>query len=1374
MGKTKFSNKEFSSLVTRRDYSKITKDFEAPNLLDIQKKSFSRFMETNLENTISSFFPINSIGKRYTLSFHGIEFDKPKRTTTQCREEGKTFGKSLYVKLELTDNESGEVKKIKKNKNSKNTGIFFCDIPVMTDKGTFVVNGIEKIVISQIVRSPGPYMFSKAQIKLSNSRKRTQEGYICEILPSKGTLFLIFISKNKKHVQAMFRNSSGDSTSILPVTSFFKALGMNEEEILNIFDKNPYITESLNKEDYNRSQILKDPQIVNLLKTVTKDSVAEDRARTIDFKLKKMIYDFKKYIDTDDKLIVSKDANDKKEMYKLLDQIICEKASKDLVELLSISTRQQDSKLRVQKNSDICFQSMVYKHFFDNKFYDLSSAGRYKLIRKLRLSERLYQRILAEDLKDKNGKIVLKKGTVIHKEELDKIKNWTKDLVIDIRNKVPVNNGLNSKDFDYGSTYEKIHVYIDNENQTESIPIIGVDNNLTCNSLRISDLVSIVSYVIDLTHNVGVYDDIDHLGNKRIKLIHELLIQKCQLGLVRLEKFINEKLANADGANNSEEEKARVITVKTVINAKPFQIAIKDFFNSHQLTQFIDQQNPLSELTNKRRISAMGPGGISREDPNLDIRDVHYSQYGKICPIETPEGMNIGLIMSLANYAKIDENGFLITPYWKVSNGVITEQIEWLTALKEDEYVIAASSTNIIGNKFTEDKVLSRFRSSLEFIDAKKVDYVDISPKQVVSVAASCIPFLENNDANRALMGANMQRQATPLVKPHAPIVGTGNEFKIAHDSGMAIVYEEKEPGTISYVDGNEIHVENKNGIHKYHLNKFIKSNQNTCNNQNPIVNIGEKIKKNQMIADGPAISNGELALGQNVLVGFTTWSGYNYEDAIIISSRLVSEDLYTSIHITEYSVECLRTKNGDEEITRDIPNVSESSKKFLDFDGLIMVGAEVKEGDILVGKISPKGQVDLSSEEKLLQAIFGQKTKNAKETSLKVSHGGEGTVAMVRRFKVEEGFELGDDVIEQVKIYIVQKRKIQIGDKMAGRHGNKGIISKIVPMEDMPHMEDGTPLDIMLNPLGVPSRMNIGQILEMHTGLAMRHLSLHKILEYVFEEKTTKDFQKLFGVSEYNAKTLKSNIKAILKEKKITKLEAAKSQFTELDYSIALMNSGISPDDILYKVSTPVFEGIDRKNLEDLMKEAGICPITSKDGYGKDGKFKLIDGRNGEYFDGNISIGVIYMLKLDHMVDDKIHARSVGSYSKITQQPLGGKSQNGGQRFGEMEVWALEAYGAAHNLREILTIKSDDVKGRNNTYNAIIKGKEMPPYGLPESFKLLTKQLQGLGMKVDITKDDDTYQDINQYISDINQDDEEEKNSSIDISDEFIRSGEI
>ncbi len=1373
MARAKFSNKEFSSLVTRRDYSKITKDFDAPNLLDIQKKSFAKFLETDLENTISSFFPITSIGKRYTLSFNGIEFDEPKRSYTQCRDEGKTFGKSLYVNLELTDNDSGEVKKIKKNKNSKHSGIFFCDIPIMTDKGTFIVNGIEKIVISQIVRSPGPYMFSKAQIKLSNSRKRTQEGYICEVLPSKGTLFLIFIGKNKKYVQVMFRNSSGESTSILPVTSFFKALGMTVDEILEIFDNNSHIVESLNKEDYSREKIMDDSQIATLFKSVNKSNIVDDRARTIDFKLKKLIYEYKVFKEANPDLEKTKNAKTITEKNVLLDRIICEKASKDLVELLSISTRQQDSKLRVEKDDDICFQAMVYKYFFDNKFYDLSSAGRYKMTRKLRISERLYHRVLSENILDDSGKIIIKKGTIIQKEELDIIKNLSKAAAKKIQNNVEIKNKLTSKGIFYGSKYEKVMVYVNNENQEETIPIIGVDNDLKSNSLTISDLISIVSYVIYLSTNVGIYDDIDHLGNKRIKLIHELLRQKSQLGLVRLEKFINEKLANADGANNSEEEKTKVITVKSVINAKPFQIAIKDFFNSHQLTQFIDQQNPLSELTNKRRISAMGPGGISREDPNLDIRDVHYSQYGKICPIETPEGMNIGLIMSLANFSKIDENGFLITPYWKVKNGVITDKVEWLTALREDEYVIATSNTNVVNNKFADQKVLSRFRSSLEFVDAQKVDYVDISPKQVVSVASSCIPFLENNDANRALMGANMQRQATPLVKPHAPIVGTGNEFKIAHDSGMAIVYDSDKPGKVKYMDGKEIHIENKDGVVKYELNKFVKSNQNTCNNQTPIIDIEEKISPNQMIADGPAISNGELALGQNVLVGFTTWSGYNYEDAIIISSRLVTEDLYTSIHITEYTIECLRTKNGDEEITRDIPNVSESSKKFLDNDGLIMIGAEVKEGDILVGKISPKGQVDFSSEEKLLQAIFGQKTKNAKETSLKVPHGGEGTISMVRRFKVEDGFELGDDVIEQIKVYIVQKRKIQIGDKMAGRHGNKGIISKIVPMEDMPHLEDGTPLDIMLNPLGVPSRMNIGQILEMHSGFSMRNLSLHKLLEYVIEDKNPIEFKKLFGINEINAKNLKSNIKLILKDKKINKIEVAKNQFTELDFSIALMKTGISRDDILYKVATPVFEGVDRQDLEELMKEAGVCPITSKDGEGKDGKFKLIDGRTGEYFDGNISIGIMYMLKLDHMVDDKLHARSVGSYSKITQQPLGGKSQNGGQRFGEMEVWALEAYGAAYNLREILTIKSDDVKGRNATYNAIIKGKEMPPYGLPESFKLLTKQLQGLGLKVHITKDDETSQDINEYISD-NSLEIDEDNGKIDISDDFIKNGEI
>lgn len=910
--------------------------------------------------------------------------------------------------------------------------------------------------------------------------------------------------------------------------------------------------------------------------------------------------------------------------------------------------------------------------------------------------------------------------------------------------------------------YEKINIYQSNDSQEVIIPVVGTDTNFDTTTLSISDILAITSYVINLNYDVGFYDDIDHLGNKRLKLIDELLKSRAQAGLSRIEKFINDKLAIADGANKNQEIKVdengaaepvkKTITVKSIINTKPFQISFKEFFNSHQLTQFLDQQNPLAELTNKRRISAMGPGGISREDPNLDIRDVHYSHYGKICPIETPEGMNIGLIMSLATFASTDENGFLITPYRVVKNGVITDEIKWLTALSEDEYIIACSNLNIEKNKFKEKKVLCRYRSSWEFFDVKDIDFIDVSPKQVVSIAASSIPFLENDDANRALMGANMQRQATPLIQPISPIVGTGNEYKIAHDSGMAMVYEENEEGVVSYVDGSRIEVKHGKHTKEYELLKFNKSNQNTCNNQTPIVVQGQKLKKGDTLADGPAMFNGELALGQNALVAFTTWSGYNYEDAIILSKRLFVDDTFTSIHIVEYSIDCLRTKNGDEEITRDIPNVSENTKKYLDDEGIIMVGAEVKEGDVLVGKISPKGQVELTSEEKLLYAIFGDKSKNYKETSLKVPHGGEGTVAFVKRFKVEDDYELNADVIEQIKVYVVQKRKIQIGDKMAGRHGNKGIISKIVPVEDMPHLEDGTPVDIMLNPLGVPSRMNIGQILELHLGYAMKKLTLVKILELVFNKVDKKEFVNWFGIKEELAKVLMKNVQAILNEKRIKDLETAKKEFTDFDFTLALSRSGIARDKINYKVSTPVFEGVNKSDLKEVMAEAGIDPIKNNVGEGKSGKFKLIDGRTGEYFDGEISLGIMYMLKLDHMVDDKIHSRAVGPYSKITQQPLGGKSQNGGQRFGEMEVWALEAYGAAHNLRELLTIKSDDVKGRNNTYNAIIKGKPIPESGLPESFKLLTKQLQGLGLQVNITKDSSSkaFKDINEHISEI------------------------
>ncbi|WP_412032413.1 DNA-directed RNA polymerase subunit beta [Malacoplasma muris] len=1376
MSKKLNQDKIFSNAVLRRDYSKIESfSFKEPNLLNLQKNSFKKFMETELEETIKSLFPIKSIGGRYSLNFVDLKLEQPKRTEAQARNEGKTYDRPLYVNLSIIDNVSGEVKKSGKTKSGGNNhdGIFFANIPIMTEKGTFIVNGIEKFVISQIVRSPGPYVLNKSQIKLSNSRKRIQEGYVCEVLPSKGTLFFIYIAEGKDFIQIMFRDATGESTCLVPITTFFKALGLTEKEIKSIFNDNEYILKSFENEKYNKKEIFSLPEFDQLKKLYSNDDHSLKTTYGIDSKIKEL---FKEYKDLENSLEQETSKSKKEEIEQKMDSIInsliTEKAAKDLVSNLSISTKSIDSKARVTDRSQHCYQAVIYNHFFNHKNYDLSKAGRYKMIRKMRVSERLYQRIIAQDLYNTKGKLVIKKDTLITKQELDIIKELYKTNSLSSIYEANINTQVKGQE--HFGKYEKINIYVNNEEQTTIVPIIGAfdykdaksyskmksdekenykDKVLPNSILTLSDILSITSYVINLKYDIGFYDDIDHLGNKRLKLIHELLKARSQAGLARIEKFINDKLAIADGANKSQEENEnevkKTITVKSIINTKPFQMSFKEFFNSHQLTQFLDQQNPLAELTNKRRISAMGPGGISREDPNLDIRDVHYSHYGKICPIETPEGMNIGLIMSLASYADVDENGFLITPYHVVENGKVIDKIEWLTALKEDEYIIACSSPDIKDNKFLNDKVLCRYRSSWEFFDAKRVDYLDISPKQVVSIAASSIPFLENDDANRALMGANMQRQATPLIRPHAPIVGTGNEYRIAHDSGMAYVYDQKEDATVKYVDGNKIKLETKSGsIIDYDFLKFNKSNQNTCNNQIPIVSIDEKIKYGQTLADGPAMQNGELALGQNALVAFTTWSGYNYEDAIILSSRLFKEDVFTSIHIVEYTVECLRAKNGDEEITRDVPNVSETAKRYLDDEGIIMVGAEVKEGDVLVGKISPKGQVDLSSEEKLLQAIFGDKSKNHKETSLKVPHGGEGTVAFVKRFKAQDDYELDADVIEQIKVYVVQKRKIQIGDKMAGRHGNKGIISKIVPIEDMPHLEDGTPIDIMLNPVGVPSRMNIGQILELHLGYAMRKLTLSKILELVFAKAKLEEYKQWFGISVEVAETLNKHFNLLLKEKKITSLEQAKKEFTELDYTIVLTRAGISHDDITYKVATPVFEGVNKKDLQVIMKEAGIDPVSSPEGMGRNGKFKLIDGRTGEYFDGDISIGVMYILKLDHMVDDKIHSRAVGPYSKITQQPLGGKSQNGGQRFGEMEVWALEAYGAAHNLRELLTIKSDDVKGRNNTYNAIIKGKPIPESGLPESFKLLTKQLQGLGLQVNITKDGKELKDINEYIT--------------------------
>ena len=1364
MAKASYQMREVSNKVVRRDYSKIDiGDFVPPNLLNVQIDSYQKFLDEELEKAIKCISPIHSSKDKYTIQINGISWGEPKRTEEEALNDGKTYDKPLYVDIVLKDNETGEIIKVKKAKKNTNDGIYFSNIPLMTKKGTFIINGIEKVVIAQIVRSPGVYALPKSQIKLNSSRKKVVEDNVCEVLPSKGTLIISNINKSKEVLNFIMRDVSGESVATINVVEFLKAFGLSATEIDHIFANETIIKKSKLVDMYTPENILASKDVEKDIEAIEEAMEEHDnneaealeailkKGHKLQKKFKEALFQYlmiKAKLEKDPNS--SKAAEMKHNMEVLMNTIITEKAARDIVKKMSISEKVFDNNNIKIDDEHITYQTLLWLHFCHQRYYDLTNAGRYKINRKLRISERLYQRILAQDVKDTSGKVVFAKGTLINKEQFDKFKELSKQNKLAITQKINLANYPSEVLFSdkFTLNYELVKVYRNNDdlNDEEVENIIGVCTDDKFNQLSLPDIISIISYTCNLACDIGEFDDIDHLGNKRLKLIHELLKNKVNAAMIKIEKFIREKLTIVDGANTNaieEGEEAEPIkkpTVKQMINPKPFQLVIKDFFNSHQLTQFIDQQNPLAELTNKRRISAMGPGGISREDPNLDIRDVHYSHYGRICPIETPEGMNIGLVMSLASFAKIDEHGFLLTPYRKVEKGVITNEIRWLTASQDDEYIIAEANVEVNDkNKITQPTVIARFRGTSDVFDPMEVDYIDVLPKQVISIAASSIPFLENNDANRALMGANMQRQATPLIKPYAPIVGTGSEYKIAHDSGMAVVAEEE--GTVKYLDANQIVVEtaDKKEV-KSKLIKYKKTNQDTCNNQVPIVEVGEKVKAGTILADGPAMKNGELALGQNVLVAFTTWNGYNYEDAVILSERLVKDDVYTSISIEEYTVKCLVTNNGDEEITRDVPNVSESAKKYLNEDGIIMVGAEVKEGDILVGKTTPKGHVDLSPEEKLLQAIFGEKTKPIKDSSLRVPYSGEGIVAAVNRFKSYETDDLGDDIIEIVKIYVVQKRKIQIGDKMAGRHGNKGIVSKIVPIEDMPHLEDGTPIDVMLNPLGVPSRMNIGQILEIHLGLAAREIAKKELLRLTIENKDHSELQKIFSLSPVNAKNLYKATQAMLKENNVSSYEDAVKKIKTIDIEMVLNSLGLNYSDVGYKVSTPVFEGCTREDLENTMREAGIDPIKTN------GKFTLIDGKTGEKFDGPISVGIMYMLKLDHMVDDKIHSRAVGPYSKITQQPLGGKSQNGGQRFGEMEVWALEAYGAAYNLREILTIKSDDVRGRNYTYNAIIKGKEIPTGRLPETFKLLVKQLQGLCLYTAVVDKDGNEIDANEY----------------------------
>lgn len=1157
------------SKITRRNYSRISGSLELPNLVEIQTNSYKWFKEVGIKEVFDDIYPITNFNETLSLEFVDCAFDEPKYSVNESKDRDANYAAPIRATLRLINSGTGEIKEQE---------VFMGDFPLMTDSGTFIINGAERVIVSQLVRSPGAY-FADA---IDKSGKTVFEG---SIIPSRGT-WLEFENDAKDVLNVRI-----DRNRKIPGTVLLRALGLSSnEDIIDVFGEHEFI-----------------------LNTLAKDNTTN----------------------TEEALI---------EIY---------------------------NKLRPGEPATLeGATNLLYTRFFDPKRYDLAKAGRFKFKKKLSLLDRIAGRILAEDVKDVDGNVVCTKGTVVTNDVVDKLRTVFEAGAHTVEMKT--NPRLESN-----GVLQVLNVYVD-ESRTKVMKVIGTDLSLNCKYVTISDMIAAYSYMLNLVDifnsydlapedrvshmaRIGLLDDIDHLGNRRVRSVGELIQNQFRIGLSRMERVVKERMSLSEVDS---------VTPQSLTNIRPLTAAMKEFFASSQLSQFMDQINPLAELTNKRRLSALGPGGLSRDRAGYEVRDVHASHYGRICPIETPEGPNIGLISTLASYAKINEYGFIETPYRKVNNCVIDEDdVRYLTADEEKNYIIAQANVQTSDEgEILDEQVIARHLGENIMAKREDVDFIDISPKQIVSVATSCIPFLENDDATRALMGANMQRQAVPLLNPHTPFVGTGMEYQAARDSGAALV--SKHNGTVSYVDAKRIEiVDDEAVVHKYRLTKFAISNAGTCINHKPIVKVGEKVVVGQVLADGPAMEQGELALGQNVLVGFMTWNGYNYEDAVIMSERLVKEDVYTSVHIDEYSIECRDTKLGPEEITRDIPNVGDEARKNLNSDGIIMIGAEVKEGDILVGKVTPKGQAELSAEEKLLLAIFGEKSREVKDNSLRVPHGGAGIVHDIKIFDRKNGDELQPGVNRVVKVYIVQKRKISEGDKMAGRHGNKGVISKILPIEDMPHLEDGTPLDIMLNPLGVPSRMNIGQVLELHLGYAAKQLGLY--------------------------------------------------------------------------IATPAFDGLHREDLESLMKEAGMS---------EDGKQPIISGRTGEYFDSPVSVGIMYFVKLSHMVDDKLHARSVGPYSLVTQQPLGGKAQNGGQRFGEMEVWALEAYGAAYTLREILTVKSDDVVGRVKTYEAIVKGQPMPEPGLPESFRVLKKELQALALDIRLLDEND------QEIDERNIEDEERR----------------
>ena len=1320
----------YGNKATRRDYSKVSSGLDLPDLVEIQTAAFDWFLRDGIKEVFNDVYPISNYAGNIRLKFLDYEFGEPKYSISECKYREVNYSAPLKGKMELEvmDPETGEV-------ITKNEEVFLGDFPLMTPTGTFIINGAERIIVSQIVRSPGAYF------DIESEERTGRDTYKCELIPSRGT-WLEFMSDDKKAALGRILNVSIDRRRKVLSSILFKAIGLslNLERGENAFD-----TTSMKK-------FLK---ALNL--PVHSDVIVPEEEREFQ---------------NDYMLLYTAIFGNYEEVRNTL---AADKTKTKNEALLAVYENQRADEIATIDGA----VTLMDAKFFDYRRYDLTKAGRYKVHKKLSVLDRMEGLSLEKDLVSAEGKTLVKKGVVIDKElrnelraEIDKGINcralpfthtfshpstavmdtsWKNSLVgrilaVDLDGKterttlemgtvlteedvkaiakefkqvtvysgiiaspVKVTNDNVNAVLDYGSRMFEIgRVTLNGEDLTNAdgevmcptylpdvevtklstadqetivaeatnhsgevtiwlvgacvqevtvmqedhpVNLIGIDPLNDRHTITMSDMYALYNYELTMLDGVGSQDDIDMLGNRRIRTVGELIQNQFRIGLSRMERVVKERMSIADTAN---------LTPKQLTNIRPLTAAIKEFFSSSQLSQFMDQENPLAELSNKRRISALGPGGLTRERAGFEVRDIHNSHYGRICPIETPEGPNIGLISYLTTYAKVNEYGFIETPYRKVVDGKVTDEIKYMPADEENDHVIAQAN-EIKDGHLVGDKIIARIKGETVMVDRSQVDYADVSPRQIVSVATACVPFLENDDCTRALMGANMQRQAVPLMNPHSPFVGTGMEHVIARDSGSACVATG--PGVVTYVDATKVVVAEDNGNEKtYELTKYRRSNASTCLNQRPIVWNGERVERGTILADGPAMENGELALGQNVTIAFMTWHGYNYEDAIIMSEKMQSQDYYTSVHIEEYDIECRETKLGPEEITRDIPNVAESACRNLDGRGIVMVGAEVKEGDILVGKVTPKGQTDQTPEEKLLMAIFGEKSREVRDNSLKVPHGGAGIVHSIRVFKRKEDHELPPGVNEVVKVYIVQKRKISEGDKMAGRHGNKGVISRINPVEDMPYMSDGTPIDIMLNPFGVPSRMNIGQVLEVHLGFAAKQLGV--------------------------------------------------------------------------KFATPVFDGVSNTDLREIMKESNSSP---------DGKYVLYDGRTGEAYDDRISVGVMYMIKLAHMVDDKLHARATGPYSLVTQQPLGGKAQNGGQRFGEMEVWALEAYGASHVLQEILTVKSDDITGRTKTYEAIVKGKDMPEAGIPESFRVLVHELQALAIDVRMMDDAGNEMDLKQ-----------------------------